>query len=251
MSEERIGLPIGDVDHVETIVGLRGWGKSTYLIERAWNLKQEWGAYAIGHSPGARLPRELPDGRKMPIVYHPDMVALERGLRKAPDKIHVLARGEADQVVDFARELSVRLRKQAWRDEHGMLAKTWTPELDMKGIVSPPIIVIIDEAVALRSAQGNISKRRDDDAQKLKEALFGSRHEHIAYFWSIQNAGSMSWVLMQQSTTVTCFHMEHEWALNDLRAAGFQKEQLEQIQRLDGGEFVQKVNKPKRFVGRK
>lgn len=240
MSDE-VGVPIGSVDMVETILGEKGNGKSTYLVERVMHLQRELGAYVIGHSPGARLPLKLPSGRPTRVEYYPDLKQMERGLRRDTSKIHIVARGPADDIIQYARDMSLRLRKRAWGEHVGLLGKRWTPETQMTGVHCQAIIVVIDEAVSLKGATGNIAKRRDEESQLVKEALFGARHDNIAYFVSIQDPGAFAWTMMSQSTIITCFRLEHDWSQIHLRAAGFTEEQIELVGKLDGGQYIQKV----------
>lgn len=236
------GVPIGEWNHVEVVIGLRGFGKSTYCVDRARELQRESGAYVIGHSLGARLPKRLPDGSQVPINYYETIEKLERGLKRRPDEMHILADGHADAVLRFARDLSIAMRKRAWRRKYGILPtslwKKWTRMSDMDGIVMRPIIVIFDESVALTM---NLSKAgsKNDDAIEFREAIYSTRHEHIAYFFQIQDMNALGPALQTQATNYIVFHTEHQWSLNAIRAAGATPEQVAEIPNLEIGEYVE------------
>ena len=95
MSDEDQRPKIGEWNILEASIGQRGMGKSTYQCRRVWELTREaGGAYVIGHSLGARLPERLPKelgGHELPITYHHTIAELERGLRRKPDRWHILA----------------------------------------------------------------------------------------------------------------------------------------------------------------
>lgn len=247
-SEESLRVPevardwpaVGEVNMLEAFIGARGHGKSTYQCVRAYEASREWGsAYVIGHSFGQRLPEKLPDvyyrGPRLPIVYHPSLDKLNRGLHKDPSKWHILAppsgaearaagvdmhaRDTADDLLQYAEDLSLAIRKQAW-----WRANPWRLYMPRSvrflGLQAPPVIVLIDEGVAVAAAKGGADKRADTRHDWFQEYLFSLRHNHIALFYAIQNPSSRSWKLLEQATALHCFKLQHEWALNEIRAAG-------------------------------
>jgi len=233
---------VGEWNHLEASIGARGMGKSTEQCVRARELVSiARGAYVIGHSLGARLPLSPPPtvgGPAYPIVYHQSLDKLERGLRRFPGKWHILAPplfgdsrdaptshsdGTADALLQFAIRLSTQLRKAAWNKAHPF--KLWNPNVNYTGIRCPPIIVIIDEGVAIDSA----SVGKKDKNSWFFKFIFSVRHLHIALLYAIQNSNARNWQILEQSTIIRVFAVKHEWALNSLRAAGATPDELERI----------------------
>lgn len=227
-------LEIGELNVLEIAVGLRGYGKSTCLCDRAHELASSAPAYVLGHSLGARLPDKLPDGTKLPIEYHPTIEKLVSALRQRPAKWHILASGSADAVLLYARELSKEVRKRAW-NEAGKLER-WGPHKKMDGIEAPIIIVIIDEGIAINAAAGR-SQGKEEHAW-FTELIFSLRHEHIAMLYSIQNANARTWLLFDQASRIHVFRTRHEWARASLRAAGATEEDLATMPHFDVGESI-------------
>ena len=151
---------IGKVNVLEVAVGLRGYGKSTTISQRAYELARAYhGAYVIGHSLGARMPDVLPDGTKLPIEYHATLASLERGLRRKPGSWHIKVGGSADEVIHYARLLSRAIRARAW-SEAGHWSR-WDTTRRMDGIRATPIILLIDELIALDAAGGKTQGNRE------------------------------------------------------------------------------------------
>lgn len=228
---------IGTVNVLEASIGQRGAGKSTLQCMRADELSRQWGgAYVLGHSLGARLPRALPDGRELPIVYHENLAKLERGLRRAPDRWHVLAppigkRGEretADDLLKFSVRLSEAIRKQAWQKHHPL--GFWKPNVRMDDIEAPPIIVVIDEGIAVEAAGAGASRKEEN--RWFMEYLYSLRHMHVALLYAIQNPSARSWHVLDQATSIHVFSIRHRWALQSIEAAGASESEVERIKRL-------------------
>lgn len=243
---------IGEWNHLEACIGQRGTGKSTYQCRRVWELTREaGGAYVVGHSLGARLPERLPEelgGHELPITYHHTLAGLERGLRSRPDRWHILAPplvGEgktdvrdpetADDLLRYVIRLSSSLRDSAYAREHPMRAIFGARSTrKYTGIRCIPIIVIIDEGIAIESA----GIARKEENRWFLQFLYSLRHLHVALLYAIQNATARSWQVLEQATAIHCFAVRHEWALNAIRAAGASKEQIEEIRHLDKFERV-------------
>jgi hypothetical protein len=230
---------VGDWNHLESSVGARGMGKSTHQAYRALQLsRQAGGAYVIGHSLGARLPKRLPKelgGEVLPIEYHPTLEKLERGLRRRPNKWHILApeldrkddnTDTADDMLRYAVRLSTQIRKQAWKRKHPF--GFWKPNVDMSDVAAVPVIVLIDEGIAIESA----GQSRKESNRWFLEFLYSLRHYHIGLLYSIQDASARSWRVLEQSTAIHVFAVRHEWALNSIRAAGASDEEIQKIERL-------------------
>lgn len=236
---------IGKVDVLEASIGKRGMGKSTWQCSRVEDLCREYGgAYVIGHSLGARLPRRLPPalhgGMELPITYHETIKSLERGVRKHPDRWHVLAppitraeRDTADDLLKFAIRFSDSLRKAAWNRAHPL--KLWKPTVNYEEIACPPIIVIIDEGIAIEAA--GVSRKEDN--RWFLELLYSLRHYHIALLYAIQDASARSWRVLEQATTINAFRVTHRWALQALEAAGASPEEVDRIRHLPPHEHVE------------
>jgi hypothetical protein len=232
---------IGEWNHLEACVGQRGVGKSTYQCARARELAdQAGGAYVIGHSLGARLPEALPaelGGGKLPIVYHPTIAELARGLRKHPERWHILAppilaSGDnapetADDLLKFSISLSEGIRKAAWRREHPLRPFKQTSKT--LGLPATPIVVIVDEGIAVEAASTG-SRGRSDDNRWFLQMIYSLRHMHTALLYAIQEPSARSWRLLEAATAVHIFKIRHRWALNAIEAAGASPEEIDQIQ---------------------
>lgn len=236
---------VGSWNVLESSVGARGMGKSTHQCMRALQLSREaGGAYVIGHSLGARLPKQLPKelgGDPLPVEYHPTITKLERALRRNPNKWHILApaldrqEGDgdtADDLLRFAVRLSDQLRKQAWKRLHPF--SIWKPNADMTGVRCVPIIVIIDEGIAVEAA----GPSRKEANRWFLEFLYSLRHYHIGLLYAIQDASARSWRVLEQSTAIHVFAVRHEWALNSIRAAGASDEEIHKIECLKAHQHV-------------
>ena len=207
-------IEIGSLDRLTSVIGLRGMGKSTWLVGDAIAAQRDLGAIVLGHSPGARLPSRLPDGTDARIVYHSDLRSIERGLRRRDGtaQMHVLAAGEVDDLIGYARALSRAMRRRAvtaagyrYRDDRP------TPD----GVKATPIHVMVDEGSALRDWPRKSAQQRD-----WQIFLTGLRHEHMSLTWSIQSPTMRSWVLLEQSNRVVVFRYLHRWGLDALQATG-------------------------------
>ena len=218
---------IGDVNVLEAFVGGRGVGKSTLMISRIMDLRDacDGHAYILGHSIGPRLPERLPDGRELPIEYHKDLESLGTAARRRPEKIHVLARGDADQLLDYARKLAEANRRRAYAP----LGIGWTPERRMLGKRCEVVIVFVDEGIAINAADARAGK---DEQRAFREFLFGLRHEHVALFYNIQNGNARSYILIEQATRIFAFRARHRWAIEALRAGGLDDDRVATLRTL-------------------
>lgn len=254
---ERTEWPtVGDVDICEASIGARGHGKSTHQCVRVFELWREMGgAYVIGHSFGQRLPARLPPrvygGAELPITYHRSIDQLQKGIARHPNRWHIigppmkeedpqphLPRSSADDLLKYAMRLSRSIRERAWKKAHpGRALFTAGHKMKFDGLRCPPIIVIIDEGIAVgAAAAGDRGQRQDNDW--FKEFLFSLRHCHIVLLYAIQEPTARSWRVIEQSTAIHVFKLRHEWALNAVRAAGASMEQLEEIRALQKYEHV-------------
>lgn len=246
---------IGTFNVLETSIGARGMGKSTHQCLRAWELQHEThGAYVIGHSLGGRLPPRLPPslgGQTLPIVYHTTLDKLERGLRRHPGKWHILApplAGDghridptrpietADSLLRFAVRLSTSIRKDAWQRAHPF--RLWHTNVSYDGVHAPPIVIIVDEGIAVESA----SPSRKEDNRWFLQFLYSIRHFHIGLLYAIQDATARSWRILEQATVINVFAIHHQWALNALQAAGASTDEIERIRTQGPYEFVRLVS---------
>lgn len=239
---------IGEVNVLETFVGRRGAGKSTFQAWRARELQCDYGgAYVIGHSLGQRLPESIPpdltggNALKLPIVYHKTIEKLDKGLHSKPGSWHILApplsherpdRAQdtegADDLLRYSLKLSSAVRRQAWRRENPI--GIWGDGKRTLGLEAPPIIVIIDEGIAVEAASTG-GKSRGADKWFL-EYLYSLRHEHIALLYAIQEPTARSWRVLEQSNAIWAFNLRHRWALQALEAGGASREQIEEIRAL-------------------
>jgi len=242
---------VGTFNNLEASVGARGMGKTTWQLARAHQLQRESGGYVIGHSLGARLTTKLPKelgGHELPIKYHTTLASLERGLRNSPGKWHILApplaadgnavsAGEAlataDALLQFSARLSTSIRKNAWKRRNPL--RFWNSNVSMEGVRCPPVIVLIDEGIAIESA--GISRKEEN--RWFLQFLYSLRHYHIALLYAIQDGSARSWRVLEQATRIFVFKIRHEWALQCMRAAGATKEEIDEIRNLEKYEHVE------------
>ncbi len=233
---------LGEWNHLEAAIGQRGTGKSTWQCHRAYELREEaGGAYIIGHSIGARMPEKLPaelGGHELPISYYRTIAKLDQGLRRHPERWHILAPPKeaidgvepetADDLLRYVDRLSVSLRKAAWKKENPF--RFWNDQRKTLGLRSPPIVVLIDEGIAVEAASTG-GKSRGKDRWFL-QMIYSLRHDHIALLYSVQEPSSRSWRVLEAATVICVFRVRHRWALGALEAAGATREQTEQIAKL-------------------
>jgi len=240
---------VGEWNVLEASIGQRGCGKSTYQAARAHELAIEaGGAYVIGHSLGQRMPERLPPELglgdiKLPIVYHTSIAKLEKGLNRDPGKWHILApplpeeRGHhdgnepvdtADDLLRWSVRLSFAIRKQAWQREHPM--RFWRDGQRTLGLRATPIIMILDEGIAVEAASTGARSRGDD--KWFLQYIYSLRHMHIALLYSIQEPTSRSWRVLEAATAIHVFKSKHQWSLNAIEACGASPEQMEEIRAL-------------------
>lgn len=251
---EELGAParwpaVGQWNVLEASIGKRGMGKSTHQAARALQLQQESGGYVIGHSLGQRLPDRLPKelgGAKLDIRYHQTIAELEKGLQRRPRDWHILSPqlpeeggppnpDTADDLMRWSIRLSKALRDKAWWDENPYrLSKP--KSVNYTGLHVPPIIVILDEGIAVDAASTGDSATGKN--KWFLQYVYSIRHLHIALLYAIQEPTSRSWRVLESATAVHCFRIDHEWAVNAVRAAGANAEQADRIKRLPPYEFV-------------
>jgi len=216
-------VQIGSLDRITAVIGARGTGKSTWAIADAYRFSRTTGAYVIGHSPGARLPVELPSGKPLPLSWHDDIKSLQRGLRKHPDRLHIVVSGEPEAVVDFGRSLARGVKKKSIKSAgHRYRENRPIPP----GVSAPPTYILIDEGTTIREGWSREERR------EWKEFLTGARHEHVALTWLVQAPTAKNWLLIEQSNHLRVFRYSHEWGLNAIRAAGVPQEDLAKIRAL-------------------
>jgi hypothetical protein len=244
---------VGSVDELECFLGQRGTGKSTHMCDRILELaSRAGGAYVIGHSLGQRLPESLPKelgGETLPLSYHATIRDLDKGLRKKPERWHVLApankyefpdhvKGDAetaDDLIKYAIRLSAMLRVRAWKKEHPFALTKNPTKMRFGGLSIPPIILFFDEGAAVAGAA---QSKTSVGSSEFREFLFSLRHMHIAMYWCLQDPNAKTYMMMSQATLIHVHHTSHQYAVNAIRAAGASEEQLEAIEDLSGYEHV-------------
>jgi hypothetical protein len=253
---------VGDVNCLEASIGNRGEGKSTLQATRAYELQRQYNGIVLGHSFGRRMPNALPTGiyggERLPLRYYRSVDQLEIGLRKHPRDWHFIApplkyedpaphlrRSSADELLQYAMRLSFALRWQAWRRANPSSWAALTGRLpkngvDFKGLRVPPVIVVIDEGIAVGAAAGGErGKRKEEDSEWFVEMTTSMRHLHMCLLYALQEPTMRSWRILAQATRVNVFYIEHEWALNAIRASGASIDQIDEIRALRPFEHVQ------------
>jgi hypothetical protein len=129
----------------------------------------------------------------------------------------------ADDLIHFAVRLSTATRKSAWQRQHPF--QIWKPNVNYSDTRCVPIVLMIDEGIAIEAA----STTKKEANKWFLQFLYSIRHMHIAFLYAIQNSNARSWQILEQSTEIHVFSIKHEWAINALRAAGATEEELERI----------------------
>ena len=253
MSDSRTYPKVGSIDELECFLGQRGTGKSTHMVDRILELvHRAGGAYVIGHSLGQRLPEQLPKelgGEKLPLHYHATIASLDLGLRRKPEKWHVLAPANryefpdhvattnetADDLIKYAIRLSAMLRVRAWKREHPFSLVRNPTKMRFSDLAIPPVILFFDEGAAVKGAT---QSKTNIGGEEFKEFLFSLRHMHIALYWCLQDPNARTYMMMSQATLIHVHHTMHQYAQNAIRAAGASDEELDRIEALEGYESV-------------
>jgi hypothetical protein len=247
----RVWPAIGDFNVLEAFVGQRGMGKSTLQAARAWELQQATGAYVIGHSLGRRMPERLPaelGGHRLPIVYHASLKALAKGVGRDPSKWHVLAPplpqeggprdpDTADDLMAWSVMLSKSVRDSAWARAHPGRALLGVPKsVRYTGLPAPPIIVILDEGIAVDAASTGDSATGKN--KWFLQYVYSVRHYHVGLLYAIQEPTSRSWRVLESATAIYCFRLRHQWAVNAMQAAGFPPEEVARLPTLPRFRYI-------------
>jgi hypothetical protein len=248
---------VGKVNVLEATLGQRGKGKSTHQCARALELQREYGCgFVIGHSLGARLPAKLPaelGGDTLPIEYHYNVRELDKALRARPNKWHIIAppmisdpkrntveTSTADQLIGYSMRLSQSLRDAAYTKAK---LRRERPLIDPKiksydGLPCTPVIVVIDEGIAVKSANTGKGSKDKSGQDWFFEWLISLRHLHTALLYAVQNPTARSWYILSEATEIDCFYIRHQWALNAVMAAGATSEQIDEVRSLPPYEYI-------------
>lgn len=212
-------LEIGKLDRITAIIGERGMGKSTLTKLDAREFQRQTGGYVIGHSPNGQIGNE-PD-----IKFYDRLDGwrgLVKGMARDPQLIHIMTRGVAEPLIDFAESLSLKIRHNAFKQvarERNLWFKTFNDARPAeKGTKAPPILVIVDEGTSMKRHPSNA------EVERLERFLVNSRHKHVALTWSIQSPTKRQWILLEQANRFRIFRYTHEYGANSIRAAGIPKE---------------------------
>lgn len=255
--KKNLGPAIGTINVLEATIGQRGMGKSTYQCHRVWELVHEnhGQVYVIGHSLGARLPDKLPPelgGHELPIEYHATVASIAQAISERPHRWHILAppidlegklahRDSCDDLIKWSVRFTDTLKERAFTREHpikGRLPAGVARKYD--GIKCPALAIIVDEGIAIKSAQaGTVSgKAARADKDWFLEWIYSLRHQHTALFYAIQNATARNWQLLSEATRVVVFRVKHQWAINAVQAAGGTHKEMKAVRRLKPHEYI-------------
>jgi len=211
------------------MIGKRGAGKSTWMLERMLDLDASaGGAFKLVHSLGMRFPTTLPSHREYQLRYYRDVRALHHGLYRWPDDIHVLAGDDAQPLLEYAQQLGAAIKKSV------------TPIFGNKnplGRPATPVIVGIDELIALDAAMG--SAQGKDSTRWFRKLVISLRHEHIALLAGIQDSNCASYITSGLATKLWCFNTTHRYAITALEAGGMSKDQVASLPKLKKGEMIE------------
>lgn len=251
------GPKIGEINILEATIGQRGMGKSTYQCSRVFDLVRanKGQVYVIGHSLGARLPEKLPPelgGHVLPIEYHASVESIAKAITERPTNWHILAppidlegklvhRDSCDDLIKWSVRFTDSLKERAYLREHplkGRLPRGIARKYD--GIACPCVAMIVDEGIALKSAQSGTTTGRKarEDKDWFLEWIYSLRHQHTALFYAIQNATARNWQLLSEATRVVVFRVKHQWAINAVQAAGGTRREMRAVKRLEPHEYI-------------
>lgn len=226
---------VGEINQIVSVIGNRGFGKSTWMAQHNADLYRLYGGYRVGHSPVAGIPDSVPNpqtGRRRKLFnrqHHAigkDFSAFDHAVRSNPDTFHVVTDGATPEaLLEYARALAM-----ASVQSHGPRRPPHEPS---HGVEAPPVHVSIDEGAAMKSARrGKSASSKITDQDDLMNFLVRVRHEHMTLTWNIQSAGLKSYHLVEQSTHLVVFRSENLWAFQTLAAQGVPQETLEEIREL-------------------
>lgn len=177
-------------------LGSPGSGKSTWILERAITIGAATPAVVIGYDPGYRVPSRSPHGAPYPVARHATLGALDAALRRESRRVHLLAAGEAGQLVEYGRSLAARSLAA-----HG-------------GASGTPVLLLLDEAVLIDGAG---TYRLGDEFRKL---ITGRRHENVGLLVTLQESGIAHKALLSLATELALFRVGDNATTTRLRACG-------------------------------
>lgn len=211
-----MALEVGKLDRITVILGERGTGKSTLAWLDARGFQAEFGGYVIGHSPNGQI------GQRDDVTFHDSVKKLAAGLRRHPERQHYVVKGPAEDLIIFGDALALGIRKRAFQRAHPL--KRWREDRPMpEGIVAPPVLIIIDEGVAMARHPSNT------ESERLERFLTSARHKHVGFTWLSQAPTARQWVILEQANRFRIFRYTHEWGGNAIRAAGLDKDALQVV----------------------
>lgn len=213
-------VPIGEYDQLHPVLGVRGSGKSTWLLELAARQQNKYGCILLCHSPGGLLPI---DRSPIPVVSVPDMKGVERAMRRQPDHLIMLTRDEPETLRDYAIDVSASIKKDAMR-RHGVRVKRGTDVAVPPGVQATPILLLLDEGTSTRTRRGS-----GKITAEWEEFLARMRHWHIGLVYGNQRPSSMAYAFAELSTHIHAFRYEHRWGLDALRAAGMPPDMVKKV----------------------
>ena len=210
-------VELGRLDRITSIVGERGTGKSTMAYLDALDAQADHGAYVIGHSPSGAI------GARPGVEFHDGIKALDKGLRRDPQNMHIIASGASpEEVIEYARQLAAASRRKAIEDAGYRFQDHRPPP---EGVAATPVHLVIDEGTHVEKYP---SKKLKDPGTKftvktdarMEQFLTNARHEHVSVTWLTQAPTARTWTLFEQSNIFYVFRYSHQWGMNALRAAG-------------------------------
>lgn len=208
-------IEVDTLDRITAVIGERGMGKSLFAKADARAFQFECGGYVIGHSPKGYI------GADPDVSFYDSIRALDRGLRRHPERLHFIASGASpENVIDYGRLLAEQSVRSAHRREGIRYLPNRPPP---RGLLATPVLIIIDEGT--HSDQRKEFRKQDPDPKtvaidkQLERFLTGARHEHVALTWLIQAPTRRSWLYQEQANRFRVFRYLHEWGANAIRAA--------------------------------
>lgn len=180
----------GDFNHAIVVVGLPGFGKSTYALGRLVAFGKT-PAYTLIHDPGWRVP----DDGKSRIIRHESLEAGARAIATHPGHIHSFATDDGEAVL--------------------MLAERIAAASIAKG-TNTPVVILLDEGT---STDGTSAHRI---SKPFKKFLAGRRHKNVGMILTVQDPRFVHYSFTGLCTELVSFRLIDEGSLKHLKRLGVQ-----------------------------
>ncbi len=226
-------IELGQYNEVVAVFGEKGTGKSTWLKRFAREFLRRTGGFVIGHSPKGQI------GADKDVIFADSIKELDANLQRYPSRLHFVTVGRPEDVIEYGRAMSRRLRERAVKHGPGrtgfakLFGRKFHPNRPAPpGTPCPPVLILIDEGIEMQEAPTR------EEATQLQTFLTAARHEHVGFVFSIQAPSKRAWMITEQARVVVCFRYMHEWGFNSIRAGGVPMHVIERVKALPRFEYL-------------